>query len=289
MEAPRDVVRHPDDRAANTTAAEIGADLWRWADTHGARPDRGLARRLAEVVTTIAPDLPIAGATVAARYSLWTFLVDDALDDVTVDPVALTELAGRLTTLVRTTAATSAPAPMLDAMLAELLAELRLANAPTLLARFTDALCDAIDAGVEHTLRAQRIQQGHAGAPTVVDYLAVAESHVNYRSFAYLLLILAEAPPAAVPSPRVDKALVAASRAIRIANDLASVDRDRAAGRLNVLLLRQVDAAGIAAFERRIDRYVRLHDDLLRDAAEAGVLRRSLHVAVAVYRVTDLR
>ncbi|GAA3221760.1 terpene synthase family protein [Dactylosporangium siamense] len=270
-------------------AAEIGADLWRWASTHGARPDRNLTQRLAKVVTAIAPDLPASSAMVLARYCLWTFLVDDALDDVDADPAVLTGLAGRLSTLVRATDAPSAPAPALDAMLAELLAELRLAKAPTLLARFADALCAAIDAGVQHTVRAQQIQQGRAGAPTVVEYLAVAEHHVNYRSFAYLLLILAKASPTAVKSSRIDKALVAASRAIRIANDLASVDRDRAAGRLNVLLLQRLDVVDVAAFERRIDRYVRLHDDLLRDVVEASVLRRSLHVAVAVYRVTDLR
>ena len=97
----------------------------------------------------------------------------------------------------------------------------------------------------------------------------------------------AQGPGEAVP--RIDKALVAASRAIRIANDLASVDRDRAEGRLNLLLLPPAGTADIAALERQVDRYVRLHDHLLRDVADAGVLRRSLHVAVAVYRVTDLR
>ncbi len=279
------------------TQDAVGADLVSWATAHGAPADRHLIRRLARVVTAIAPELSPSRATLLARYGLWTFLVDDALDDMTADPRALTDLAGRLTTLVRTTtAATTAagtaagtgPHP-LDTMLAELLAEPPVTEAPALLARFADALCTAIDTGVQHTIRAQRMRQGRAGAPTVVEYLSVAGHHVNYASFAYLLLILTGARPAAA-SPRVGTALMAASRAIRIANDVASVDRDRAAGRLNIVLLRQpADAAGIAAFGRRIDRYVQLHDRLLRDVADTGVLSRSLHVAVAVYRTADLR
>jgi hypothetical protein len=188
---------------------------------------------------------------------------------------------------VRAPATTSAPPPVLDAMLAELLGAVGLLAPPPLFSRFADALCAAIDAGVQHTVRAQQIQQGRGTLPAVVEYLAVADRHVNYASFAYLLLIITEAAPTVAVLPRIDRAVMAASRAIRIANDLASVDRDRAAGRLNILLLQ--DPAGVAASQRRIGRYARLHDHLLREVAEAGVLHRSLHIALAVYRVTDLR
>jgi hypothetical protein len=286
--AGTDEVWHPGGASARATPDAIGTDLRRWATVHAAPAGRGLIRQLADVVTGIAPDLPVPRLALLARYSLWTFLLDDELDDVTRDPVALTGLAARLTTLVRTPAAAGAPPGTLDAMIAELIGEFRLFGAPALLARFTDALCTAIDAGVEHTLRAQQIRQGRAGVPTVEEYLTVAGRHINYDSFAYALLILARASPATAAAPRIGMALSAASRAIRIANDLASLDRDRAEGRLNIALLSPGRTAA-ATFEYRIGHYVRLHDHLLRDAAEAGVLCRSLHAAVEVYRVTDLR
>lgn len=286
MVAPKDMLR---DAGGPSTPATIGEDLVRWAEVHGAGVDRRLAQRLADVVTTIAPDLPVAGLRLLARYSLWTFLLDDELDDVTAGPDALAELAGRLITLVRATTAISTPTRPLEAMLAGIVVELRSVGPPALLARFDDALCTAISTGVQHTVRAQQLRQGRAGAPTAVEYLAVAGHHINYCSFAYALLILTRATPAAAAAQRIDKALVAASRAIRIANDLASADRDRAEGRLNIVLLPPADTVDIAALERQVDRYVRLHDRLLRDTADAAVLRRSLHTAVAVYRVTDLR
>ncbi len=286
MVAPKDMLH---DAGGPATPAAVGEDLAQWAKAHGAGVDRRLAQRLADVVTTIAPDLPAAGRRLLTRYSLWTFLLDDELDDVTAGPDALAELAARLITLVRTATATSTPAGTLEAMLAEIVIELRSVGPPALLARFDDALCTAISTGVQHTVRAQQLRQGRAGAPTAVEYLAVAGHHINYCSFAYALLILTRATPTAPAAQRIDKALVAASRAIRIANDLASVDRDRAEGRLNIVLLPPADTVDIAALERQVDRYVRLHDRLLRDAAGAGVLRRSLHTAVAVYRVTDLR
>ncbi|MEV0133092.1 terpene synthase family protein [Dactylosporangium sp. NPDC050688] len=286
MVASKDMLR---DAGGPPTPATIGEDLAQWAKDHGAGVDRRLAQRLADVVTRIAPDLPAAGRRLLARYSLWTFLLDDELDDVTAGPDALAELAGRLITLVRTATAASTPTRTIEAMLAEIVIELRSVGPPALLARFDDALCTAISTGVQHTVRAQQLRQGRAGAPTAVEYLTVAGHHINYCSFAYALLILTRATPTAAAAQRIDKALVAASRAIRIANDLASADRDRAEGRLNIVLLPPADTVDIAALERQVDRYVRLHDRLLRDTADAGVLRRSLHTAVAVYRVTDLR
>lgn len=275
---------------AEAAARTIGTDLWQWGRARGARVDRGLAGRLAEVVAVIAPDLPVHRLTLLARYCLWTFLVDDELDDLTADAAVLTELADRLTTVARTASAGSMPPHVLETMLAELIESLRAAAAaPTLLTRFADALCIAIDTGVQHTLHAKEIRQGRAAAPTVVEYLAVAGHHVNYRSFAYALLMLAGPDPAADLGTRTDMALIAASRAVRIANDLRSVDRDRAAGRLNIMLLPSSAAANVGALERQVDRYVRLHDHLLPDVTQAGVLRRSLRVAVGIYRVTDLR
>ncbi|MGI5243035.1 terpene synthase family protein [Dactylosporangium sp. CA-139066] len=274
---------------AEAVAQAIGTDLCRWGRAGGADVDLGLAMRLAGVVAAITPDLDVARLTVLARYTLWTFLVDDELDDTAADAAVLAGLAARLSRVARAAPAGSGAPHVLETMLAELVESLRAASAsPALLHRFSDALCVAIDTGVQHTVRAQAIRQRRAAAPTVVEYLSVAAHHVNYRSFAYALLILAGPDPASVAGARTDMALTAAARAVRIANDLRSVDRDRAAGRLNVMLL-PPGAMDAAALERQIDHYVRLHDRLLRDVAEADVLRRSLRVAVGIYRVTDLR
>ena len=145
-----------------------------------------------------------------------------------------------------------------------------------------------------HRCRRGRCAQAATRRPSgAVSLITAGARRENFAMIIYLGRRWRQAgDPAQGPGeavPRIDKALVAASRAIRIANDLASVDRDRAEGRLNLLLLPPAGTADIAALERQVDRYVRLHDHLLRDVADAGVLRRSLHVAVAVYRVTDLR
>jgi hypothetical protein len=285
MIAVRDTAM-PDDRA-QLLAQMVGADVSQWAS--GAHFDPGVTQRLADVVTAIAPDLSMSRLSLLARYSLWTILVDDEVDDPAADPAVLVQLAARLTTIARMTRPVPARSQLLEAMLAELLGELRsAARAPALATRFTDALCAAIDTGVRHTVLAQQIRDGHARPPTALEYLTVASHHVGYRGFAYALLMLARPTPATAAVQRTDMALTAASRAIRIANDLRSVDRDRAAGRLNILLL---PTGGLNAGElaRQADRYVRLHGRLLRGVAAADVLRRSLRLAVGVYRDSDLR
>jgi hypothetical protein len=290
MQAAFALVPSAEREAVRARAATTASDLLAWAAAAGADVDRGLADRLATVVAAIAPDLPASALAVLARYSLWTFLLDDELDDVSAEPAVLAALAERVDRRVNGDKSVAGGA--LDAMLADLVEALQATSAdPAVLTRFAGSLCDAVHAGIEHTVRAQQIRHDRAPMPGVVEYLAVASRHINYRSFAYALMLLAIPGPAGRSLTLIDEALGAASRAVRLANDLRSVDADRAAGRLNVLLLPYHDGTPIdvAAVERRIGCDVRLHDRLLRDVPGAGVLRRSLRVATGIYRITDLR
>jgi hypothetical protein len=128
------------------------------------------------------------------------------------------------------------------------------------------------------------VGSGTEPPPTLERYLALADQDVNYRGFAYALAVLAGSP---VDNAVLDAALVPACRAVRLANDVRSADRDRAAGRLNVLSLRRADGTPVTeqAVWRAVDRCVCRHDTIVADPT----LSHSLHAAVAMYRAGDLR
>ena len=212
----------------------------------GVLADQRLAQRLARVIAAIVPDLAPDRRALLTRYCAWTVWLDDRLDDPDAGP-------GELAALVE---ALQLPSEL--AALDEV--------------RVVEALRDAARAALEHD------------TPTDVErYLDVASRDVNYRSFAYaLLLLIGDGYP-----PNVDAILDPASRAVRLANDLRTVERDRAAGRRNIL-----DFEDRASVARRIRTELRRHDRLLRDL-RPGPARRALHrgvrVAVGLYAVGDLR
>jgi hypothetical protein len=85
-----------------------------------------------------------------------------------------------------------------------------------------------------------------------------------------------------------------AATAVRLANDLRSLDRDRAEGQLNVLILAEPDGSPGCAdrVQSRIAELVGEHRRMLapvRNAAVRAVLTGSLDVALGVYRHADLR
>jgi hypothetical protein len=147
----------------------------------------------------------------------------------------------------------------------------------------------------------RQVYAGRRAPPAAGEYLATAARDVNYASFAYAAALLAGcraeggAAESGAALPAIERALAPAGRAVRLANDLRSVRRDRIAGRFNVLALRHRDGAPVrpGTVRRAIRTAVRRHDRLLRapDAA-AGcgpLLTNALHVAVGVYRLADLR
>jgi hypothetical protein len=284
----------------------LGDDLWRWAGMSGVRVDRRLVERLAAVVAAVALDLERDRLALLSRYSLWTVLLDDRLDEPDADSDTLYGLLARVSAVVSGDGPVLASAEpglvrageVLEDLLEDLLAKFRAcAEGAATLSRLTDALCDAVRAGIEHASLGREVRLGRARPPSIADYLAMASRDVNYRSFAYGLTLLGGERLDRAVLCRIDRALVPASRAVRLANDLRTFERDRAARRFNVLMLRGDDgsAVRVGAVQRQIRDQVRRHDRLLgkipiTDAkASVAALMNSLRVAVGVYRVADLR
>jgi hypothetical protein len=280
-------------------ASRIAKDLSRWGVRLGIDADgrsaTGTAERLATVVAAIAPHLDADALGVLARYSLWAIALDDRLDAPEADPAALRALADRVCRIV-TGDRYAGPDAVLSALV-DLLHRLRTYGVDgVLLARMGGALCDAVRAAVDHAARCRAIRCGREPVPSLAEYLALGQRDVNYRSFAYGLVLLTgdRLPVDAVE--RIDAALTPASRAVRLANDLRSANRDRADGRLNAL--RVPDRAGAppsaAAVRGYVADLVRRHDRILRDAPPVWARTRlalinSLRVSVGLYRVGDLR
>lgn len=272
------------------TRQALADDLMHWSAAAGVPCEHRLAERLAAVIAAIVPDLDPARQALLARYSLWTILLDDRLDDPGADPSTLRALTGRLGGIARAATVPDTGDEPLAGLLVELLGAFRRFGDT---ARMVEALRDAMAAAIEQATRDPAV------LPGLADYLAVASRDINYRSFAHaLVLLVGGARPAAVPpaamAGAIDAALVPGARAVRLANDLRTVDRDLTAGRLNVLSLRHPGggAVRVATVVRQIAEDVRHHDALLGavpDPVVAGALRNSLHVAIGLYRSGDLR
>lgn len=284
----------PADRGLVRAGAQaLCADLRQWARMVPGHADDRMVERLSAIVAAVAPRLPPARLALLARYALWAVLLDDRLDAPAADPDRLRDLRDRVRDVLGTGGAPGDD--RLCAALADLVARFRAAGGdPALLEAFTAALRDAVRAGVDQAVLHQQVRAGRRPPPAVGEYLVTATRDVNYRSFAYAVTLLTGARPGGAALQAIDRALTPASRAVRLANDLRSVHRDRAAGRFNVLTLRQDHGAPVhpGAVRRAIHGEVRRHDGLLRAAGTAGhvaTLTNSLHVAVGVYRLADVR
>jgi hypothetical protein len=273
-------------------AARLERDLGWYAA--GTPRDPGLVRRVCFVVTAIAPRLPPDRLAVLARYALWSILLDDRLDAPTPDLAALDRLRHAVAAATR---GSPDPGDPLTATLAGIIDELSGRDpSGAAVGRFGAALRDAVAAGVDHARLARAVAAG-AAAPTAGRYLAVAARSVNYLSFGYALLALGRVTPPGAVLDRLDLPLRHAARAVRLANDLRGVARDRAAGTLNVLDLRTADGDAVTPrlVARGIARRRLVHDAALRRltgpdlAAAARTLTRSLRLALDLYRRTDLR
>src|SRR4051812_35287962 len=92
----------PNDRAlVRARTRWLSDELWRWAETSGVRVDRRLVMRLAAVVAAMALDLERDRLALLARYTLWTVLLDDRLDQPEADLDTLYGLLARVSAVVR--------------------------------------------------------------------------------------------------------------------------------------------------------------------------------------------
>jgi terpene synthase-like protein len=261
----------------------------------GARP-AGLRRRVCFVVAAIAPTLPPQRLSILARYALWSFVFDDAIDASGLDPGALARIRDAVFRI--TTGGRAATGDLIQVGLARMLDDLSpLDRTGELVRRFGEALRDAASAEVEQVLLGRAVAAGTAAPPAAEEYLGLAARTANYRSFAFGLLAVVDGSLPTSILDRMDPALWHASRAVRLGNDLRSVARDRSSSGLNIVDLRT--AGGEPVTRQRvvadIDRHVRAHDRALAPLAGAGAeaavpaLRRSLRVTVDAFRIRELR
>lgn len=282
-------------RSTRTALARIRA-----AVPHRGRsdPDPRTHERVSTVVAAIAPRLAPDRLALLVRYALWSIVLDDRIDPPPARSGSPAEPPDGLAEAVAAAAAGQPPDPA-DALLTDLtdIFDALSRHDPTGAARQRcgEALRDAVAAGVEHRRLGQAIADGTRLAPTAEEYLAVAARTVNYLSFAYALLAVAGFGLTRSQVDRLAPALRHGAYAVRLGNDLRSVERDRSAGALNVLDLRTADRTAVTAdwVRRKIARHARAHDHTLTRLrarpAVARALRRSLQISLALYQLTDLR
>lgn len=275
----------------------LAADAATWAGPVDHLLGTTLYHRLAVSVATIAPGLGYQDVLLLLKYSLWTFLLDGRLDEGDPTPTALAEVRGTVDALLARDRAPS-PGDFFETVLADLIDEFhRRDSGGALFAAFRRSLAESVTADVEHILLGRRVAAGQADPPSGAEYLELAGRHVNYGSFVFALLTMRGQTPDPDTLHHVAESLPAACRAVRLANDLATVRKDVRERNLNILLLRDRDGTPNtpASVTAEIRRQCRLHLAALagiRSPAGAGVrtaLRHALRVSITLYQITDLR
>ncbi|MDQ1647347.1 MAG: hypothetical protein QOJ50_3531, partial [Cryptosporangiaceae bacterium] len=216
------------ERAAAAASAEgVAAEITEWASPLLGAAAPKLVRNLAYTIAAIAPGLPPDRQAVVARYSAWTFALDDRFDD-----------PGREEAGIRALAEGVAADPVLGPTLAEALAGVAPYASAEAMALIEATVADDVRAGAEHALLSRAVFAGSEPPPSLADYLDLAARSIGYRTIVLLLLALAECWPAdAEQQDTVRDALTAGCLAVRLANDQRSAARHRAEGTLDVLLL----------------------------------------------------
>jgi hypothetical protein len=244
-------------------------------------------RAVALTVAAMAPTLSVDKLSLLLRYCMWTVALDARLD---APGTSLADVQRTADSVVATVEGDNIHEPEL----AQLLTDLRCHDpGGRLVSRFTDALCDAVAAGVEHAALSRRVAAGTA-MPPVEDYLDLASRDVNYRSVAWALLVLVGAGATGrAAAARLDEATWHACRAVRLANDLRTAAKDLRDKRLNILVLRTRDGRPVTSrdVERWLDQHIHTHSDLLVQASARGLreqsraLENGVRMAVGLYRL----
>lgn len=181
-----------------------------------------------------APTLTAPALRVVNRASLWAFRVDWLFDHVARSRTELVALARRCVAVAA--GATPEADDTLGLFLADIRADL---EARPGFAELSEAWVEELDRMFAAMLR-EWDWKAAGERPTVAAYLANADN--LGASFVDLSHWLANPEPGSVHSGAGDLAAVLAAtratqRIIRVINDLASIERDRRSGDLNLLLL----------------------------------------------------
>jgi hypothetical protein len=236
----------------------------------------------AAIIAAAAPDLPADRAALLLRYCRWSFALDDRIDGVRHPPAPGAPTAAQL------------GVADLTVELADIVARFRGMDPDGLITgRFRKALGDVVSAGRAQMRLARAYAAGRCQLPNADAFLDLAGRSVNFRSFAWALLLVQGEAIGAVDAARIESALWPGARAVRLANDLRTAARDRCEGGLNVLMLRARDGAPVTRdwVTAEIAEQARWHDALLEPLADrpcGGMLRRSLRLALHPYDAADI-
>jgi hypothetical protein len=274
----------------------LSADVRAWASSVHRHLGSDLYDNLGLTAAAAAPMVRRHHLAVVVRFAAWIYLLDDRLDDAAVGVAEVRRVGQSVRAVLASQEARSDD--HLEAGLANIVADLgALDRDPAVMARFTEAVRDGVDAAVAHAELSRRVVQGAVDPPSAEDYLDVAARHINYRSLAFALFLVVGQCPSRTGLEEVDKALLRASRAVRLANDLRTAPKDRSEGSLNLLDLRFRDgrAAQPEDVVAQIRRDIGAHNKALRAVAcrelvtTCRVLTASLRLAIGAYRLADLK
>jgi len=209
--------------------------------------------------------------------------------DVTVP--YLEALHGRVEAVLAGTTPVDSPTPFLETSLQDLLTDFAASPAaPALLDVFKEQIRREI-AGTR-TIRSMSQRAAAGQRPTMDEFLVPATQCVNHISCSMSLLFsLGEAlPPGDVEL--LHPALLEAARAVRLANDLRTHDKDDAEGLLHCLSfgwtreqMTQEIQASLARCDDALDRAIAAGGP----ARSAEALRRLTRIGVEIYGITDIR
>ena len=279
--------------AVEATALMLVRENEQWATRLLGANGPTLCGNLALIGAAICPTLALDRLQVWLRLCLWTFLLDNMLDDPDGSEAELTNVEKRV---VRVFAGAGSD-DVLEVSLRAILASLRSHDPGDFwMPRVVSGLSQGLAAGVEHSALSRQVRAGLAPAPSAENYLDLASRSINHRGVATALILLLDERPLPPSDLRlIDRALDAAGRAIRLANDLRSTRRHQEEGILNVLLLRHADGSAVTPTDVRaeIDRHVDAHDKatslIAGSSSVPEILRENLRLSVGAYRIGDLR
>jgi hypothetical protein len=252
-----------------------------YADLFPAKPfDATMFSMLSQAIAFSSPWLDADRLRIAGRAAIWAFGLDWCIDYLARSPDDVAAVIARCLAVADGNAAD--PDDSLARFLAEIRDELAFA-VPALHAAWREELARMLEA------QAREWQWHSAGAlPSLTEYLANA-ANAGF-SFVFVSHLSSAGDPAPTTDlPELRTAARQAERVIRLLNDLASYDRDRAWGDLNALML-----PGVA--RREVEAHLRDETDVALDLIDglrgrypesAGYLERQLGFCSGIYRIAD--
>jgi hypothetical protein len=226
-----------------------------------------------------------------ARFSAWVSWLDYLLDAVEGrTPEYLRELHDAVEAGLNCRRAPKKELEPLAHSLSELCEHMSRSPAANFLPTFKEVLIREVEACRRlFEMRAAVVRGGQA--PTVDEFLAESSWSIFFISCSLALLIGLGTPIPDRYRPRVMDALMAASRAVRLANDLQTRSKDVAEGTLNILDCGLSAEQVRARIQREMDDFDGLMVNLRREVTSSRTmeaLQNKAHLARDCFEVVDM-